>query len=533
MRELQRQDYRVFLVSSLDHVMPDQEPRALQETCLYAACGEWVHLQVACRTEIPLQLTMGFRGDIRTYRVERVPCRRPCNERRDEDYLFTEPGMYPDRLVELEHPGFSPSPDWQSIFVSIRPWETGETELEIACGDDALSLTVRTLPEMVPLRLHHTEWFHADCLADYYNVPVFSEEHWKILENFIRAAAEHGVNMLYTPLFTPPLDTGEGGERTTVQLVRVSCRDGYTFDYTLLDRWIRLAQRCGIREIECSHLFTQWGAKYAPKIMAVNKEGEEVRIFGWDTPGTGEDYLAFLRVFLPSLREHLEGLGVLEHTWFHISDEPGLQDLPQYARAVEVVREYLQGCRMLDALSHIEFWREGLVQTPVCAIDQIEPFLEAGVKPLFGYYCTAQCEKVPNRFIAMPQRRHRIMGVLLYRAGLQGFLQWGFNFYNSQYSVRHLDPHESTDADGAFPSGDPFLVYPEEGGVPGESLRGMISKEAVLDYRMLCTLEDRIGRPAVEQLLDRLFPGMSFTSYPRDTAFFHILWDEAGRLMGS
>jgi len=34
-------------------------------------------------------------------------------------------------------------------------------------------------------KTQHTEWFHADCLADYYRVDVWSEEHWRIVENFI------------------------------------------------------------------------------------------------------------------------------------------------------------------------------------------------------------------------------------------------------------------------------------------------------------------------------------------------------------
>ena len=40
------------------------------------------------------------------------------------------------------------------------------------------------------------------------------------------SAAEHGINMLLTPVFTPPLDTAKGGERTTVQLVDVTFADG-------------------------------------------------------------------------------------------------------------------------------------------------------------------------------------------------------------------------------------------------------------------------------------------------------------------
>ena len=49
--------------------------------------------------------------------------------------------------------------------------------------------------------LIHTEWFHADCLADYYHIPVFSEKHWEIMEAQIALAGkELGINMLLTPI---------------------------------------------------------------------------------------------------------------------------------------------------------------------------------------------------------------------------------------------------------------------------------------------------------------------------------------------
>ena len=51
-------------------------------------------------------------------------------------------------------------------------------------------------------KIIHTEWMHADCLADYYQVDVFSEEHWEILENYFRQYVKRGCNMMLTPLFT-------------------------------------------------------------------------------------------------------------------------------------------------------------------------------------------------------------------------------------------------------------------------------------------------------------------------------------------
>ena len=84
-------------------------------------------------------------------------------------------------------------------------------------------LTLHLVPAALPPQtLLHTEWLHTDCLADYYRLAVFSPDYWRALRHFVSCAVHAGVNMLLTPLFTPPLDTAVGGERTTVQLVRVT-----------------------------------------------------------------------------------------------------------------------------------------------------------------------------------------------------------------------------------------------------------------------------------------------------------------------
>ena len=101
------------------------------------------------------------------------------------------------------------------------------------------------------------------------------------------------MNMLYVPLFTPPLDTEVGGERTTVQLVGVTRQNGkYSFDFSELKRFMDFAAAHKIKYYEMSHLTTQWGAKACPKIMAKTENGCE-RIFGWDTSSLSEEYKAF------------------------------------------------------------------------------------------------------------------------------------------------------------------------------------------------------------------------------------------------
>ena len=110
---------------------------------------------------------------------------------------------------------------------------------------------------------------HCDCIAQYHGADMFSERFWALLERYVKMAADYGINLLYTPLFTPPLDTQIGGERLTCQLVEVTVEDGlYRFGFDRLSRWFAVARRCGITRFELSHFFTQWGAKCTPKIMA-------------------------------------------------------------------------------------------------------------------------------------------------------------------------------------------------------------------------------------------------------------------------
>ena len=172
--------------------------------------------------------------------------------------------------------------------------------------------------------------FHSDCLANYYEVDVFSEEHWNIIENFIRTAVKRKCNMILTPIFTPPLDTAVGGERRTVQLVDVTVTsEGYQFGYEKFERWVEICKRCGVKFFEISHLFSQWGAVAAPKIVGM-VDGKEQKIFGWQTKAAGEAYAAFMNQFLSSFTAKLKNMGIDKQCYFHISDEPSFEQLESY-----------------------------------------------------------------------------------------------------------------------------------------------------------------------------------------------------------
>ncbi|MBQ9131194.1 MAG: DUF4091 domain-containing protein [Clostridia bacterium] len=527
-------------VSSLAKVLP--EKINCGSLCKELSCvrGQEISYQIAYRFdgkagqrgEYRVDVISPWQDALKIYRVGNVPSVLSTYFTRcDDDYITHKSGIFPDPLLPMQNAGvMATAVVWQSLWISVKipeDFPAGKYTIRVIfTGEDGerlerkLRVTVYpyTLPEQ---ELLFTQWFYCDCIADAHGVPVFSEEHWNLLDQYIALAAEGGINVLLTPVLTPPLDTKIGGERPTVQLVDIQ-KDGddYTFDFTRLKRFVDMAKRYGIHYFEINHFFTQWGAEHAPKVIAT-VDGEKRRIFGWETDACGEEYKSFVRQLIPALIDALGNMGVDEgHILFHVSDEPKLEHLDQYRRVAAWFRPLIERCTQFDALSNLDFYQQGLVQQPVVATNRIEPFLSADVPNLWCYYCCSQAEDVANRFLAMPSYRNRIIGVQMYKFGIYGFLHWGYNFYYGRLSVGKINPYCNTDANIGFPSGDSFSVYPLENGVT-PSLRFKVFYEALQDMRLLKLVEEKIGRDAVIAELDRLCEEpLTFSDYPRTEAFF-------------
>lgn len=554
--------YEFFLTSSLEKVFPHIRPAEMKAGSRISCWrGQKAAVQVVYtahggRPDMTMQRyrveVLNAPGETLLRSVELMPAGLACYEQNDDNYITKFPGLFPDLLGNQHPEEILPLPrQYRSLWLTFRIPEdvpAGEYPVTLRLSPvchmphpngtvfhdpeaeeqvTELSFVLRVCArDLVPQELIHTEWFHTDCLSQYYGVPVFSEAYWRITEAFIRSAASHGVTMLLTPVFTPPLDTPVWTERPTVQLVDMSCENGqWKFGYEKLERWVEICRRWGIRYVEIPHLFTQWGATATPKIVA-NVDGVEQKCFGWHVPAGSESYRGFLEAFLPDLKKKLQELGFdNDHVWYHISDEPSPEHMDAFLTALKQTDGLLDGCHVFDALTNFDFYQKGLVGTPVVSNDYIQPFFDAGVKDLWVYYCCVQGQDVPNRFFAMPSARNRIMGVLMYLYNVQGFLHWGFNFYNSKYSLHTIDPFRTTDGDHGYPAGDPFLVYPGADGVPMDSVRVEVQDEALLDLRGLRALERLTDRSYVETLIHSVagMDRITFKSYPKDAAFLLML----------
>lgn len=545
-RMLHERPLKTKLLSSLTKVFADEELKESNWDRASMLKNEVYSFQLAyfwknsMLKQVRVRIVSELEPWITVRKIELIPSEMPCYADHDENVLRTTPGLYPDCLMPIDEEGLTLLPyQWRSLWLTIDPKaqiKGGTYPIEIILETDSgeelakATFTIELIDHLLPdQNLIFTQWFHTDCLATWYGIEVFSEEHWRRIEQFIETAVDNGINMILTPLFTLPLDTQVGGERPTVQLVDVEkSEEKYNFGFERLKRWVDMCRAKGVKYFEFSHLFTQWGAKHAPKIIAM-EDGELRQIFGWDTDASGAEYRSFLDQFLPQLIDFIDENNLRDVSYFHVSDEPRLDHMDSYENASAILYKHLDGFPIIDALSNYEFYEAGLVKHPIPANNHIEPFLEYNVPDLWTYYCCSQFRDVSNRFFNMPSARNRVLGMQLYKFNIEGFLHWGYNFWYSQYSRYAIDPFRVTDAGYAFPSGDAFSVYPGEEG-PLESIRLKVFYEGLQDLRALELLEDLIGRDEVLKILEEeLDEPITFSQYPADLEWLLLKREQLNR----
>lgn len=425
----------------------------------------------------------------------------PLNKKTDDYYIKSENDTYPDLLKKVDILTTT-AQEKCVLFVDVSEKEkpSGIHTIKISLGNETIDFELEISKEkLVETDLILTNWFHLDGICNYYKVEPFSKDFYERFIWFLDAYVRMGNNMILVPAFTPPLDTEVGKERLTTQLVKASKKDEvYAFDFSEMKKYLELCKSKGIRYFEHSHLFTQWGGEYCPKIV-IEENGVEKNLFGWSIKSDDEKYQKFLKQYLAALNEFLETENLKENFYLHLTDEPRPQHIEKYKKLSAFVKDISKGLKTMDALSEKE--AAEAVDMPVVAMYSKDLPLFDENKML--YYCVeVDTDCITNRYFHMPLQRTEILGFQLYENQAQGFLHWGYNFYNTQLSKGQVNPYEDATAGGGFPAGDSFIVYP---GVSETepSIRYFSMKRALEDYRLLKTVEKKIGREKVMEALHK------------------------------
>lgn len=513
----------ILTVSSLEKVFPKDGPKnRLSEYSVFK--NETFNYQVSVYSSKILNAEYCVSSDIAdcvsVRVVESVPARFAKYEYMNDNFIIKKHGnddLFPDLLRPADKSEIVRQKSWLTYFISVScagglPEGLHEINFEVKIGGKLLKsqMKLTVLPQLLPESdIDYTHWIHCDCVSDFCNAEPFTDEFYAVYGEYLKSAVSHGMTTLLTPIFTPPLDTAQGEYRKTAQLVKIEkSGDEYTFDFSALKKFIEFAKSFGIKYFELSHLASQHGAVYTPKIVA-RENGEEKLIFGWDVKSDDEKYLAFLDCFMSELHGFIAEIGAEDILRFHISDEMPLKSVDSSLKIKGIINKYFKDAIIMDAVSVVETAKLLNLTRPYVCTEYY-----GDLPSDYVYYCGCQRRNnLPNVHLAMPSLRNRVIGFLFYRNQTKGFLHWGLNYYYSGSSRRKINPYMTTDAGGAFDAGDPFIVYPTESGVL-ESIRHEVLGEAFYDYRACKALEQKRGKRFVMDLLEKHGIKKGFCNYP-------------------
>ena len=202
----------------------------------------------------------------------------------------------------------------QAVLLKVR------VPADAAPGDYAGKLTVSAEglpPTDVPLELRVLRWKlpdpkdfvthmgiiqSPDSVALQYGVPLWSEEHWKYLEESFRLLGELGNNYVVVPIISR---TNFGNQEGMIRWVRDG--DGYRYDFTIFERYLDLGQKYQRVDVVCLYVwdwyvgYRYWGRGEVVYGWRSKESGPKVTL--WD-PQTGRcEDLEGPRLWAPEARD--------------------------------------------------------------------------------------------------------------------------------------------------------------------------------------------------------------------------------------
>ena len=386
----------------------------------------------------------------------------------------------------------------------------GLLELSASSGHQAyFTVTVELLPASLPAppdwSFYLNIWQDPSGVARAYNMELWSEEHWRLLELYASNFAAHGMKSIMTSICYDPWKSQSGYPFDTMvewkypgELKRGRA-DKLEWDFTNFDRYVELMIAAGVQDkIDMYALVMGPGNTLDANIRYLDTTTGEYRTAEMKV---GEAlWREVWKAFLPVLRKHLKEKGWFNRALLGFDEKPEkimklifdfiVAEAPDFKIASsggypgdkrktgdEIVFH-------IDELVDRERW------------DEIEPIVRRMHEDENRYitWYTACMPHYPNTFLFSSLRETRLLPWLAWKYGFDGYTRWAINAYPEDVWNQPLFK---------WPSGDMFFIWPGKEG-PLDSMRWELLRQGIQDYealRIAWKLAEKAGR---KDLLDKL-----------------------------
>ncbi len=339
-------------------------------------------------------------------------------------------------------------------------------------------------------------WQHLSNIARKHEVVLWSEEHFKIIEEYLKTLAELGQKSITLIVSEIPW-SGQRKMRCRnylsdlfeYNIVRIEkdVNGQFKYDFSIAEKYIKLCIQYGIsKEIELFGLINIWLAEEDGYTGIIEDYPDAVRIRYYDKSDGCYKYM-YSKEELKAYIKALENF-FIEKQWISIvrvvADEPSDEEL--YMSRLSFLKETAPSFKYKTAINHAEF-----IEKSKNLISDFAPILPAVfekmdlIKDIIGnfkgrmlwYVC---CNPdYPNTFIMSPLLESRLIGLLTAFLNFDGFLRWNYTAWPEK-------PREKIYLNyPKWKAGDTNFVYPAWNGKPLLSLRYKHLKRGIEDFELI------------------------------------------------
>lgn len=331
----------------------------------------------------------------------------------------------------------------------------------------------RTLPEPKDWKFHLDLWQNPYAVARYYNVPLWSKEHFDAMRPLMKMLESAGQRAITASIMHKPW-AGQTEDHFDSMVFRMKKLDGtWVFDYTVFDKWVDfMLNDVGIDGTISCYTMIPWALRFDYFDQATNRV-----LFVEATPGDAA-YADYWGVFLRDFSRHLRAKGWFERTAISMDERP----MDAMREAIKVIKAADPEFKITLAGNYHEEIQADLYYLSIPYghkfPESVKAERERKGQTSTVYTCCA--ETFPNTFTFSDPAEATWTILHAVAGGYDGYLRWAVNSWTK-------DPLRDSRF-RTWAAGDTYSIYPG----PRSSIRFERLVEGLQDAEKIRILREEL-----------------------------------------
>lgn len=387
----------------------------------------------------------------------------------------------------------STQPVWLNVWVpaDTRPGKYKGTLTVSGKNFEAMKLPFeievvnRTLPEPQKWAFHLDLWQNPYAVARYYQVPLWSKEHFDAMRPIMKMLANVGQRAITASIMHKPW-AGQTEDHYDSMIFRMKKLDGtWVYDYTVFDKWVEfMMNEVGIKDLISCYTMIPWALSFDYFDQATNRVQ-----FIKAAPGE-EAYAEYWGTFLKDFSRHLREKGWFEKTAISMDERP----MEAMREAIKVIKAADPEFKITLAGNYHEEIQGDLYYLSIPYGNQFpeEVKAERERKGQISTVYTCCTEAFPNTFTFSEPAEAAWTVLHAVAGGYDGYLRWAVNSWP-------MDPLRDSRF-RTWAAGDTYSIYPG----PRSSIRFERLVEGLQDCEKIHILREELAAKGANGKLKKL-----------------------------